>query len=300
MVQNDNILLKIRGQLPYLKPALKRIAEYVLSNTDRVKTQKIREVASLCQVSEATVTRFVREIGMGSFQGLKIAMAEMGVAGKNSTAQIRKEVYHDISKADSIETIIDKIAFQSVETLKNTKALISPTEIEKAISAIEKAGILAIYCCGASTVAGQSAKSRFYRVGKNCFLSTDATEQAISASSLDKRCVVMGITSSGRTKAVVNAMKIAKEAGATTLCITDSGKSPVVAYSDITFFTSSRFSSFLQDSMTSRMPQILIIDILYACFAAHHFKQSLKYIGKSTAAIKDTIFYKNRSKAKGS
>jgi RpiR family transcriptional regulator, carbohydrate utilization regulator len=295
MVQGDNILLQIRGKLPYLKPALKRIGEYVIANMDKVKTQKIAELAGFCQVSEATVTRFVREIGINSFQGLKIAIAERTMAGRYDTRQVRKEVYCDVSQTDSIDTIVDKILIQSIETLKNTRGLISHTEIEKAIAAIEKAAMLAIYCSGASTAAGQSAKSRFYRVGKRCFLATDAVDQSISASLLDKKCVAMGITSSGRTKSVVNAMKIAQKAGATTLCITDSDRSPIVAYSDITFFTSSIFSSFLQDAMSSKMPELFIIDILYACFAARNFKLSIKYIEKSAAAIKDTIFYKSGS-----
>jgi hypothetical protein len=40
------------------------------------------------------------------------------------------------------------------------------------------------------------------------------------------------------------------------------------------------------------MPHILIIDILYACFAVKHHQKSLKAIEKSMAA-NETIFYPN-------
>jgi DNA-binding MurR/RpiR family transcriptional regulator len=108
--------------------------------------------------------------------------------------------------------------------------------------------------------------------------------------------VAVGITSSGRTKSVVNAMRIAKHAGAKTICITDSPAAPIVSYSDIRFFTSSSYSNFMLDSITSRMPHILIIDILYACFAVKHYRESLKSIEKSTTAARDIFFFTNSNR----
>jgi DNA-binding MurR/RpiR family transcriptional regulator len=145
-------------------------------------------------------------------------------------------------------------------------------------------------------VAGSNLKSRFYRVGKKCFLYNDGTEQCLSATLLDKDSVAVGITSSGRTRSVVNAMRIAKQAGAKTICITDSPASPIVSHSDIRFFTSSSYSSFMQDSITSRMPHILIIDILYACFAVKHFHESLQFIEKSTTATRDIFLFTNANR----
>jgi DNA-binding MurR/RpiR family transcriptional regulator len=168
--------------------------------------------------------------------------------------------------------------------------LISVEEVHKAVDVIGKADLLVIYCSGSSVVAGTNLKSRFYRVAKKCLLYNDATEQCLSATLLNKHSVAVGITSSGRTKSVVNAMRIAKRAGAKTICITDSPASPIVTHSDIRFFTSSSYSSFMQDSITSRMPHILIVDILYACFAIRHYQKSLKSLEKSRTATRDIFF----------
>jgi DNA-binding MurR/RpiR family transcriptional regulator len=293
MSAEGDIFTRIRRHFPHLHPALKRIAQYVLEHPEKVKIQIIGETAAQCGVSVATVTRFVKRIGLNSFQELKIATAERLFNGGDQRAGKQKFVYDDVAKNDSIERIIEKITFKNIDTLNTTKTLLVPADLERAVKAIEKADVLAFYCSGSSIVAGQNAKSRFYRVGKKCLLYSDSTEQNISASLLDGKSVAIGITSSGRTRSVVNAMKISREAGATTICITDSPSSPVVNFSDICFFSSSTYSSFLEDSMTSRMPHILIIDILYACFAVKHYQKSLKSIEKTTAAIKDTIFYPN-------
>ena len=292
---DSDVFRRIRRRMGHLHPALKRIAAYVLENPDRVKLQKIQDLAAQCQVSVATVTRFVKQIDLRSFQELKIAIAERISNDANPDRGGERFVYDDVKKHDSIESIINKVTHKNIDTLNTTKAILSHADVEKAVTAIEGAEFIVIYCSGSSVVAGYNAKSRFYRVGKRCILYSDATEQNISAPLLDKKCVVIGITSSGRTKAIVNAVRMARQAGAITICITDSPTSPILAHSDICFITSSMYSNFMQDTMTSRMPHILIIDILYACFAVKHYQKSLKSIEKSMAAA-DVIFYPNGKK----
>ncbi len=292
MNRDGDILIRIQNRLTSLQPALQRIALYILENPDKVKRQRIGEVAAACGVSESAVTRFVKAIGLKGFHELKIATAELTSTRPDAKKAEGRFVYDDVRKNDSIGNIIDKVTFKNIETLNATKILISPEDVEKAVAAIERAEVVVIYCSGTSVVAGYNAKSRFYRVGKRCILYSDATEQNMSAPLLDKKSVVLGITSSGRTRAVVNAIRMAREAGATTICITDSPVSPVIAHSDVCFVTSSVYSNFMQDTMTSRMPHILIIDILYACFAVKHYQKSLASIEKSMAA-NETIFYPN-------
>jgi len=284
----QNVLQTIAWKLPNLNPALKRIGVYVLENPETVKLQKIKSLASKCGVAEATVTRFVKEIEFDSFQSFKIALAEIAPEESATDPLLRPSVYDDVSPADSIDDIIHKITFSNIETLQQTSQVISQDLIAKAIEAIEKAASISIYCAGASTVCGQSALLRFYRLGKKCWVYTDAIQQAVSASLLTEKDLAIGISSSGSTRCIVNALCTARESGATTLCLTDTPASPIVAYSDIKFFTSAKHSSFLQDSMISRMAQLLVIDILYASFAARYFDTSIKSIETSALAVRKT------------
>ncbi len=73
MSDKDILLLKIRGMLPSLNPALRKIAQYVLENPFEVKLLRIKDLATRCSVAEATVTRFVKAIGCNSFQEMKIS-----------------------------------------------------------------------------------------------------------------------------------------------------------------------------------------------------------------------------------
>jgi len=287
MSNKTNSLLEIRKKMPYLNPALKRIGAYILEDPNRIKFQKIKELASKCKVSESTVTRFVREINFRSFQELKITIAEMS---SEKTKEEEIFVYDDVLKTDTTESIIDKVVFRNIEALQDTKKIINTSEIEKAVSVIEKANTIVIYCVGNSTIAAQNMKMRFYRVGKRCMVYNDPAQQAISVSGLNKNDIVIGISNSGRTRPTVNSVKMAKEHGIKTICITNFDQSPIVKYSNIKLFTATKELAFIHESMESRLAQILITDILYANFAAKHFDESIELIKKSTSALKKALY----------
>ena len=271
--------------MPLLHPALKKIASYVLENPDRVVRQRVKDLADACQVSEATIIRFVRKLAFNGFSEFKIALAVMPQQHPPAGTVEEQFFYDDLMQSDSVEAIIQKIAFKNIQSLKDTQELMDPAQVERGVSAINKAQVIVIFSSGSSTVAGYTFKSRFYRLGKRCMLLTDPIEQAVTASLLDKRSLAVAISSSGKTQYVVDAQKIAKAAGATTICITDSFDSPLVKHSDIKYLTFSKHSEFLQDSLISRMSQIFVIDTLFACYALRHYERSLADIEKSSKAV---------------
>jgi RpiR family transcriptional regulator, carbohydrate utilization regulator len=289
MMDDENLLLRIRRFLPYLNPALRRVGEYTLGNSDKIKLLKIRELARASKVSEATVTRFVREIGLDSFQNLKISIAAIPHENVKHLNSKERLVYDDVSQHDSIERIIEKITFRNVEALQDTVKVINAAEVERAVAAIDQADFMVIYCVGTSTIAAESAKMRFYRIGKRCIVYNDPAHLAVSSSLLVEGNVAIGISNSGSTIPTVNALKAAKENGASTICITNYDNSPITEFSDIKIFTATKESSFFQESLVSRVAQILIVDVLYACYASKHYDRSIELLEKSAAAIKRVL-----------
>jgi DNA-binding MurR/RpiR family transcriptional regulator len=286
MENKDVFLLRLRGLIPSLNPKLRRIAEYILLYPDDVKSHRIGELADACGVADSTVTRFVKAINLKTFQELKILMA-----GITSGAETEQEefVYDDVTKGDSLESIIDKIAYINVKALQDTKKLIDMGEVERAAAVIETARHIDIYGAGGSFVAAENARLRFYRIGKRCQIYSDPNQQAVSASLLASKDVAIGICNSGRTASTVNALKKAKENGATTIAITSYALTPITRYSDITLFTSTRDSAFFQESLVSRIAQMLVIDVIYARLAVKSFDTSVKLIEKSAGALRTAL-----------
>jgi DNA-binding MurR/RpiR family transcriptional regulator len=290
------LLDNIKRKAPFLNPALRRIAVYISENPEKIKLLKIKELASDCEVSEATVTRFVKEFKINTFQELKIILANIQTGDQSNDIKIRKFIYDDVTQGDSIDSVIEKIAYRNIKALEDTKKIIDSLEIEKAVSVINKSEIITIYCVGTSTIAAESAKMRFYRVGKECIVYNDPANQAVSSSLLGNRKVAIGISNSGKSVPTVNALKMARESGSKTICITSSNKSPINQYSDIKLYTDAIQPSFFQESLVSRVAQILIIDILYACYALKHYKKSIQMVEQSGAALVKVLHSKSHTK----
>ena len=276
------ILLRIRGLLPSLNPALKRIGKYILDHPHDVKLMRIKNLAGECGVAEATITRFVKTIGLRSFQELKISLAAV-VADRE---QATKMVYEEVTQGDPVPTILDKIFAINNRALEDTRRILDIHDIEQAVDAIGRARHVDVYAAGGSFIAAEHARLRFYRIGKRCQTYNDPNQQIVSASLLAPGDLAVGITNSGRTTSTVNALKRARRSRASTIGITSFDNTPITEHADVVLFTSTQDSVFFQESMVSRLAQMLVIDVLYAVLAVKHFGASVAQIERSAEALR--------------
>lgn len=281
MATDVTLILKIRGLLPSLNPALQKVAAYIIENPREIKFLRIKDLASKCEVSEATVVRFVKAIGLSKYQELKIILAELTIEKTDD----KEYVYNDVTRGDSLENITNTILANINSTLKDTKKIISSEDIEKAISILEKSDKIDVYGAGGSLIAAEHFRIRLYRLGLRPFIYSDPSQQAVSASLLTENDVAIGISNSGMTISTISALKKAKEQNARTICITNHDMSPITRYSDIKLFTSTKDSAFFQQSMVSWAAQIFILDILYAGLAVNNISESVETLKKSALSL---------------
>jgi DNA-binding MurR/RpiR family transcriptional regulator len=283
----ESVIARIRWSRPYLNPALRRIAEYVLKNPETVKAQSIKELAQFCDVSESTITRFVRTVNVASFQQLKIRIAEE--LSKKASAEVgeteRRFVYEDITPSDNAATVLDKISGRYIETIRDTMNGLNVAEVERAVDAIQRCDLMAFFALGSSAIAVENALMRFMRFGKPCQFFHDFSLRQISATSLNERSLAVAISNSGRTTTTIAALKEARERGATTLCITSFPDSPIVEHAQIKLFTptvnAATGSADYHESMVSKIAQIHVIDVLYSCFAIRNYDKSIDALERS-------------------
>ncbi|MBQ2404896.1 MAG: MurR/RpiR family transcriptional regulator, partial [Lachnospiraceae bacterium] len=71
-----NFLEEIRGKYDTLSTVQKRIADYLFTYPEEVCFQSLKEVSESFGVTEVTVLRFAKKVGVGSFVELKKRMKE--------------------------------------------------------------------------------------------------------------------------------------------------------------------------------------------------------------------------------
>lgn len=292
-IYKGNALSTILKKANYLQPALKKIADYIIDNPEASKNITIKDLAGECQVAESTITRFVHEIGFKNFQELKISIAEHLSAMLISTKSINdKHVYEGINRYDDSNTIADKIFYRNVQTLEDTKNILNIDQINLAVDFIENADLLIFSCLGSSYVAAQEAVIRFSRAGKKCILFRDESSQLISSAITGEKDVVIGISNSGQSTAVIQSLQAAKKNDAKTIAITSYEESPIVRLADVCLFTPTKnlqpSIGLDWESTASKTAQIYVLDIIYACYATRNHDKALRYLDSTYEAIKNT------------
>ena len=234
------------------------------------------ELAEKCKCSEATIVRFSRKIGLEGYQDLKIALA----------SESKTTVSTSISADDTAIQMFDKACNEIYCSLELTKKALDPDALAVAADAICKAGKIALFGLGNSASVALDASHKFIRAGLNATACSDNHMQMIVASHLAERDVAIGVSHSGSSKDIVEALKVAKEHGATTIAITNVGKSPIDKVSDVVLHTSSAETDYTILALNSRIAQLAIIDTLYYYVVFSRSDKAIESIKETERALK--------------
>lgn len=265
----DRISLRIKLLYDKMGKAEKKIADWIFENPGKIISLSIVELAELCNCGEATIVRFAKRLGLNGFQELKFSLAAENGGSPVST---------HITKADSAFEIYEKVCNDIYLSLEKTKSSLKENKLSEAAEKICNANKIVIFGLGNSSAIAMDASHKFMRAGLNAVAYTDNHMQVIAASHLNKNDIAIGISHSGSSKDVVDALKIAKEHNATTIAITNDGKSPILRQSDIVLSTSSEETKYNILALNSRIAQLAIIDTLYFYIVYNRSEGALKSI----------------------
>lgn len=275
----ESVIQKIRTNYSEMGPAEKKIADFVTGNINDIMATSISELAELCGCGDATVVRFSRRLGFEGYQALKIAIA--GDLGSAST------ISSEIEKTDSCYEIFSKRINDIAVALNNTQAVLDAEALEKAAKTIMHAKRIVVFGLGNSAAVASDAAHKFLRLGLNAQACTDNHLQAIIASHIDRQSVAVAISHSGSSKDIVEALKLSKIGGATTIAITNFGTSPIVEASDICLFTKSEETRHSILAMSSRIAQLAIFDAIYTYIVVNADKASMQAIYNTELALQN-------------
>lgn len=270
---------KIRACYDDMGRSEKRIADYVLKNARSIISLSISELAQRCGSGDATVVRFSRRLGFSGYQELKLRLA----AEISSSSAIDST----IEKTDSCYEIFRKRINDISVSLKNTESVIDVDQLERAANCIMNARRIVIFGLGNSAAVAMDAAHKFLRLGLDAQAVCDNHLQAIVASHLDERTVAIGVSHSGSSRDIVDALQLAKNNNATTVCITNYGNSPILSVSDIRLFTQAEETKRSILAMSSRIAQLALFDAIYTYVVVNKDKQSLEAIYNTESALKN-------------
>ena len=266
------------------KPAEKAVAAYVLSHPEQVMNMSVSEAARDIEVGESTVIRFCRALGYKGYQEFKLRLAQ-------DLVEPVEFIHENISFADNSIELAQKVFQTNIKAVEDTSRVLDPEMIEVAARALAGARKVDIYGVGYSSFTALDAKLKLARLGLIADAYGDAHLQAMAAASLAKGDVAVGISHSGSTRDVVDALNAARKCGAITISITNFSPSPITRISDLVLLTASPESPLGGEVLTSRIAQLCVIDVLVVALvrgvgAVELGERCLDLIKKTSEAVK--------------
>lgn len=279
--KNQAVLPILRSVYQDLTKSEQRIASYIMENAARIMEQTIPELAGNTKSSEITISRFCKKLGFSGLQALKIALAaELSNAGEME--------FREIGDKDTDEQVAAKVFQNIMDGLQDTLKILDFQQVAKAVQVLQGARRVAVYGYGNSATVCQDIETRFMRFGMVIQAYADMSQQLTSASLLTKEDVVIAVSHTGATIKLLEAVRVAKRAGAAVIVITSYAQSNLAKLGDVVLTGMGREVHYSSESVASRLIHMAITDVLYTAMARSNPESYHDNIAKMRSVIADT------------
>lgn len=290
------LLVRIRAEMPTLRPAELRVALAVLEDPAGAARLAIGTLAERCETSPATVLRFCRAVGFTSYPALRLELARE--TGRDRTGPHEPSPTGDISPTDSVPEIVAKIAWSDARAIEDTAALLDVDALARAIDAVAAARRVDIYGVGASGFVAADLHQKLHRIGLLSSVSPDPHAALTSAALLGAEDVAIAISHTGTTRDTVEALRVAQASGATTIAITNVRDSPITAQAGLVLTTAARETTFRSGAMASRIAQLAVVDCLFVGVAQRSWDRTLRALERTYVAVQGRRIPAGRRRAR--
>lgn len=284
---NDSCLLMIKNKYDLLTNAEKRIAEFILKNSEAVIKMSAEKLAENAQTAKSAVVRCCKSLGFDGYSSLKLALAVD--LSKNKQFNYVPYIYPHDSTGD----ILDKVFSSNVKTLHDTAQKLDRACLHQVVELLSKSHMIYIYGMGTSSAIVNDFQYRLMQLGYNAVSYTDVPSMKISTLNIKKGDVAVGISHSGRTVATVEVLELAKAAGAETVCITSYPNSQITKVSDYSIEVFSDEIQYPMEAISARIAHMSIIDTIAVALSAKDYENAFERSAKTYELINTVRYKKN-------
>jgi DNA-binding MurR/RpiR family transcriptional regulator len=222
----------------------KRVGAYFMEHPDAA-LKSIGEIIDVSGLGYGTVIRFCQKLGCRGFQEFKVLMARDALAARPAEEPVGVGGY-------------DAIWQRVKEDINRTAQSLDAREVAKAAEFL--IGANRVLCIGVASSAplALSLDWKIKRCGIVSSFVSDGYVMAVEAALLREGSVLVAVSSSGATKDIVTAARLARDCGATVIAVTNFTKAPLIEASNIRLITSAA-----RDPLRAEVPSLVAGEVVF-------------------------------------
>ncbi len=244
----------IRNCYDEMTPVEKNIAEFFLNNTEKCDLSS-KNIAKCLYVSEASLSRFAKKCGYKGYRELSFSY-EKDLELEKSDIPVNKDINYLTKKVYSYYKNI----------LHDNCDLMDESQIRKIADWLDASRRVFIYGVGSSGLAARELQFRLMRVGLDVDVITDSHMMKMSSVLVDKDCLVIGISLSGKTQEVLESLCAAKKNRARVVFVTSYVEPGVAEFCDEILRVAYVKNLDFGNKISPQISILLIFDIIYAYY----------------------------------
>lgn len=266
-METELCISRLEGMKKTAKKAEERLIDTVLENIDTIGSYTINSLADEAGVSYATVCRMLEKIGISGFKEFKKVLS-----GEIPKKEEKKKTKPEAERENSL--ICDGVFKSTEQLISFCRENLKGETLDKSVELLSSAGSVMLIGVGGSSISARYAYMCFLGLGKQCFFSTDMIMAKMKASLLNKGDVLVAISSSGKTKQVIEAAKVARKEGAAVISLCDDSDAPLVHVSDVSICTGEGKQRLSKEADVPLIQgQITAVNVLYSCVSEKNTKE---------------------------
>ncbi|MCP4297432.1 MAG: MurR/RpiR family transcriptional regulator, partial [Proteobacteria bacterium] len=235
------VITDITNKLDSLTPKSQTLGNYIMQNPSKVVFMTTKELAKTCEVSEATVVRFVASIGYHGYSEFQQALKDFVNTGMSLPERVNMK--------DIKEPGLDRLHRGVLEELNNLKYMYETIDVEKMNQFVEYLNEREnVFVTGSRL----SYTFAYYlgwsltkiRKGIHILKGSDSTTIDFLTNAPENSLVIL--TAATRyPNELIKLSKLVRRLGHTLLVLTDSSISPVIQFANLSLVIPSRSIPFI-------------------------------------------------------
>ena len=259
-----NIIDSISSHYNELTRSGKKLADYIFSHKSEAQYMSITTLAEASHVSEATITRFCKMLGLVGYNDFKLALAKADPT--TVTGDPADSADPSLDENSSLERVCRRLYNANIAALADTLAQFNEPSAQAAISLLTQAQRVYCFGQGSSNIMAMEAWARFSTASSKFIHIEDSHMQAMASSLCGEGDVILFFSYSGATKDMLDVLKPAKVNKASIILITHFSNSPAAMLANVSLLCGPSESPLQSGSIPAKIGQLFIIDYLFSGF----------------------------------
>lgn len=269
-----NLLLQLKNEISFSNTE-QYIADYILSNPEKILSLSIYELAESTNVATASIVRFCKKLTLTGFKEFKIKLSRDLETYYAQTSQINPNL--PFGNHDNHLQISKKIAQLTIDTIETTRSLFSYTMLEKSVDLLTSSTNILGFGISNCYIRLLDFQTKLLKINKPMQLIHMQAELFHLANSARPGDVALFVSYSGTTSEIVNDARILHAKKIPIISITSNLTSELAKFSTVVLpLPDSETSELKISTFSSQLAIEYILNVLYSCIYNHDFEKNYK------------------------